>query len=159
MRVKEKKLSSSDIEGLIENFIFFLKGKDLKFTNQRRAICQWIFASKSHFTADDLVMAFHSQKWVSKATIYRTLGLMVEAGMLVEQDFGEGYKTFEFIYIKSHHDHLICLECSKITEFESPEIERFQEKIAEKEGFLLKSHSLKLYGICDQCRKKAVRGN
>lgn len=154
MPIKQAKNKTTEIEELTKNFISFLQRKDLKFTRQREAISEWIFLSSNHFTADDLVMAFHSQKWVSKATIYRTLGLMVEAALLVEQDFGEGYKTYENIHIKKHHDHLICLNCGKIAEFESEEIEKLQERVAAKEGYKLKKHILKLFGICASCQKQ-----
>ncbi len=150
----KKQDTSEQWESFMQNFILFLKGKDLKFTNQRKALALWVFNHHEHFTAEDLVIAFQSERWVSKATIYRTLSLLVEAGILVEENFNEGYKTYEFKFNRKHHDHLICQECGKVIEFENKEIEKLQEKVALEYGYILQSHTLKLFGLCSVCQRK-----
>lgn len=152
-KLKQAK-QEADWDIFIKTFISFLKSKDLKYTGQRQALAEWVFKHPEHFTADDLVIAFQENRWVSKATIYRTLSLMVEAGLLEEEDFNEGYKTYEIKFNRAHHDHLICIKCNKVIEFENREIEKIQEKIAGENGFILESHTLKLFGICPSCQKK-----
>jgi len=144
---------NSDVE---TQFIDFLSGKDLKYTSQRKTILDQAFKAKGHFTADELLdSAKRQDKTISKATLYRTLSLLVESQLLEEQDFGSGKKSYERLTGRHHHDHLICVKCHKILEFENEEIERQQEGEAERRGFRVVFHSHKLFGFCKECSASA----
>ncbi|MCC6573079.1 MAG: transcriptional repressor [Planctomycetes bacterium] len=137
---------------LIDKFDAFLATKTLKLTSQRREIIEKILAMPRHFTADDLVDSFVGQRpRVSKATIYRTLGLLHEAAVLEEHNFGEAHKLYEITEGREHHDHLSCTRCHKIIEFFSEEMEAMQDRIAAKLGFHPTHHSQKIYGLCREC--------
>ena len=133
-----------------------LHSKDLKVTQAREAIVKKIFATKAgeHFSADQLWESLRKKdKRVSKATVYRTLNLLAGEKVLEEHDFGRGEKYYERITGRPHHDHLICIHCGRIIEFENSEIERLQEEIARHENFTISYHSHKLFGACLQCRR------
>lgn len=139
-----------------QKFSEFLTLKDLKYTSQRKTILEESLNASGHFTADDLLdIAKERDKSISKATLYRTLSLLTEAQILEEHDFGNGRKSYEPLLGQSHHDHLICLECKKIFEFENDEIEQIQEREAAKIGFQILHHSHKLFGRCSACSGKA----
>lgn len=91
---------------------------------------------------------------VGLATVYRVLTQFETAGLLVRRHLGNDLATYE-LENGEHHDHIVCVRCGKIEEFVDPEIENRQKAIAEKLGFELQGHSLSLYGLCAECRKKA----
>ena len=91
---------------------------------------------------------------VCLATVYRVLTQFETAGLLVRRHLGNDLATYE-LENGEHHDHIVCVRCGKIEEFVDPEIENRQKAIAEKLGFELQGHSLSLYGLCAECRKKA----
>jgi Fur family ferric uptake transcriptional regulator len=93
---------------------------------------------------------------VGIATVYRTLALLEEAGFVTSISFGKQGKKYE-LGLKAHHDHLICTKCGKIVEFFDKAIERRQEAIAKSSGFEMTDHSLKIFGICPQCRQSSNR--
>ena len=88
---------------------------------------------------------------IGLATVYRTLRLFVEAGIASERRFQEGVTRYE--PQQPHHDHLICVRCGRIVEFENDAIERLQDEIAAHHGFTLLSHRHELYGACEACRR------
>jgi len=133
-------------------FSRFLEKKDLKLTSQRKTILREAVAAEGHFSAEKL-LEFSKKKddTVSKATVYRTLSLLKESGILEEQDFGDGRKLYERGLGHRHHDHFICIRCGKILEFENDDIERLQDAQAKKMDFKVVYHSLKLFGFCKNC--------
>ena len=129
----------------------------LKLTRPRETIVKKILSTRAgeHFSADELWERLRQKdKRVSKATVYRTLNLLVEKKVVEEHDFGKGQKYYERLLERPHHDHLICIRCGRIIEFESPEVERLQEKIAQRENFTIAYHSHKLFGTCERCHSK-----
>ena len=134
-----------------KTFAEYLEKKDLKLTSQRRTILHGALRD-GHFSAEKL-LEFSKKKdpTVSKATVYRTIALLKEAKILEEQDFGEGKKLYERAQGRKHHDHLICIKCGEILEFENDPIERLQDSEAKKHGFKTVYHSLKLFGFCKSC--------
>ena len=86
------------------------------------------------------------------ATVYRTMKLLVEAGIAHERRFEDSLTCYERADAE-HHDHLICTACNKIIEFEDPEIEERQEAVAAKYGFRISNHRLELYGLCAECQR------
>ena len=135
-----------------QGFSEFLEKKDLKLTSQRRTILNQAMR-EGHFSAEDLLkFSKKEDPTVSKATVYRTLALLKESKILEEQDFGDGKKLYERAQGRKHHDHLICIKCGKILEFENEAIERLQDSQAKKNHFRIVYHSLKLFGFCQNCQ-------
>lgn len=140
----------------------YLEKTGLKQTQQRKMIVQAFLEINSHVDADELhrrvVKEGHE---IGLATIYRTLNLLTEAGLIEQKSFQDGRSVFEVAHPGSHHDHLICTECGHVIEFEDEEIELLQETIAKKYGIELKSHRLDLYGRCldrASCDSRKISG-
>jgi Fur family ferric uptake transcriptional regulator len=134
-----------------------LQDRNFKLTRPREAVVEKILSAKpgQHFSADELWEELRRKEaGVSRATVYRTLNLLVERKLVEEHDFGKGQKYYERLVERPHHDHLICIHCGRIIEFENPEIERLQEKIARDEGFTISYHNHKIFGRCSRCGKK-----
>lgn len=132
----------------------YLKLNTLKFTPERAIILKQIFSNHKHFEADDLLVAVrqHSKR-VSKATIYRTLSLLVKSGLLREAIFGEKHTHYEHVYRHKHHEHLICLACNRIIEFSNQEFEQIQNDVCLEHKFRPESHRLQIFGYCENCDK------
>ena len=136
-----------------KKFSGFLEVRDLKYTSQRRTILTEALSARRHFGAEELLERSKKRdRTISKATLYRTLALLAEAKVLEEHDFGDGHKSYEPMIGRHHHDHLICVKCKTILEFENDEIEKIQEAEARKQGFRIITHSHKLFGLCKRCR-------
>ncbi len=127
--------------------------KGLRSTDQRRLIVETFFASPNHVSIEELLahVRAHDPR-IGYATVYRTLKLLSECGVAFERRFGDGLTRYELADDASHHDHLICLECGSILEFEEPRIEEIQEQVALQYGYLLRSHKHEMYGICPKCQ-------
>lgn len=140
----------------------FLDGKGLRRTAQRDAIIEAAFSTREHFTAEGLLERARTvDPSVSRATVYRTLPLIVSSGMLREMDFGQDFKFYDPNFIdRPHHNHLICLDCQKIVEFEDPNIEILENCISHRLGFSPAVKSVRIEAKCDElrvlgtCRKK-----
>ncbi|MBI1380580.1 MAG: hypothetical protein GC161_05760 [Planctomycetaceae bacterium] len=137
-------------------FETFLRGRALKFTNQRERIFDRAFATHEHFTAETLYRWLEAEEGapVSRATVYRTLSLLVEGRFLESLDAGRGELYYEHVLGHRHHDHLVCLSCGRIDEFYDERIETLQREAAQKKGFELVDHDLRLLGYCRACAKK-----
>lgn len=133
-----------------------LRSKSLKFTTQRDRIFELAFKTHQHFTADTLHAWLKDEGGapVSRATVYRTLHLLEEGGFVESLDTGRGELVYEHVLGHAHHDHLVCLDCGKIEEFQNEEIERLQEEAAASRGFTLIHHTLRLEGYCRVCARK-----
>jgi Fur family ferric uptake transcriptional regulator len=134
--------------------------KGLRSTDQRRLIVETFFKSPNHVSIEELLAQVRSQDpKVGYATVYRTLKLLTECGVAFERRFGDGLARYELADEASHHDHLICVDCGTIVEFEEPRIETLQEAVAEQYGYELRSHKHELYGVCVDCQRKAKKKN
>ena len=134
--------------------------KGLRSTDQRRLIVETFFRAPNHISIEELLAQVReSDPKVGYATVYRTLKLLAECGVAHERRFGDGLTRYELADDTSHHDHLICLECGDIVEFEEPRIEELQEAVASKYGFELKSHKHEMYGVCPKCLRKTTATN
>ena len=141
--------------GYLETFQKYLASKKLKFTPQRAAILDAIFSAHGHFDADDLFFGLRKDnKRISKATVYRTLELLLAAGLIRQVDFGKGHRAFELIFGRSHHDHLICTSCGKVVEFDDPTVQELQTRVCRRFSFRPESHSLRIRGQCAGCLKR-----
>jgi Fur family ferric uptake transcriptional regulator len=136
----------------------FLEGKGLRRTIQRQAIIEAAFATDRHFTADELLsMAKEKESTVSRATVYRTLPLLCESGLLRALDLGKDYKYYDPNYSKSpDHNHIICDDCERIVEFTSKEMSALEDKISHDLGFQLASQKVQLRGSCEQLKQFGV---
>ncbi|MEM1373056.1 MAG: Fur family transcriptional regulator [Pseudomonadota bacterium] len=122
------------------------EAKGLRMTGQRRTIAAVLEDSSDHPDVEELyARASAVDAGISLATVYRTVKLFEEAGILEKLEFGDGRARYEDAD-RDHHDHLIDLATGEVIEFVDPEIEALQEKIAERLGFELKGHRLELYG-------------
>jgi len=132
----------------------FLKRKGMRRTPQRELIVRAAFRDHEHFTAEDLLeRAQTSDPNTARATVYRTISLLVEAGLLREVDLGAGEKTYDPNFLESpNHNHLICIDCGRVTEFEEANIEVLHDCITRRLGFRPIRHSLRIEACCDQLR-------
>lgn len=123
------------------------EAKGLRMTGQRRTIAQVIEDSDDHPDVEELFKrAAALDNGISIATVYRTVKLFEEAGILDKLEFGDGRARYEDAE-RDHHDHLIDLNSGEVIEFVDAEIEALQEKIAQKLGYELRGHRLELYGV------------
>src|SRR5688500_15234751 len=134
-----------------KKFLGFLEQKKLRITSQRRAIIETVFDTEEHFTADQLIeWSRKKDKSISRATVYRTLPLLTESGLVHEMDFGKDRKTYDPNYADHpNHNHIICQDCEKIVEFENEKIEKLEEEISQRLGFSVKSQRIQITGSCD----------
>ena len=138
-------------------FEAFLRGRHLKLTEERRALLDAVLGWEHHFDADELHMGLKAKgQDISRATVYRTLDLLIQSGLVRKQSFGDQHAHYEAVRHNEHHDHLICLSCNKITEFFRPDLEALQDAICEEHGFRPLHHSLQIFGLCSACKDKAL---
>lgn len=144
-------------ERVEREFEAFIRKKGLKLTSQRRRILKRVFATHRHFTAEEAHDWFRKGRDdVSRATVYRTLSLLVEGGLLDQLDLGGDKKRYEHLLGRAHHDHLLCIKCGTVVEFQEPRIETLQDEVAATHGFSITSHSLRLFGMCRKCGEAEV---
>ena len=121
--------------------------KGLRLTEQRRVIARVLDGSNDHPDVEELhKRAIAIDNNISVATVYRTVRLFEESGILIKHEFGDGRSRYENFQEKEHHDHLIDINTGEITEFVNEDIEKLQKKVAEKLGYKLVDHRLELYG-------------
>ena len=130
-------------------FLEFIQNKGLKTTRQRSTIVQVFFGMRGHISVEELLRQVKKvNSKIGYATVYRTLHLLVESGIVEERRFGDGLARYEGRNEVEHHDHMICLECGKIREFSNPRLLEIQQRLAEENGFKIFRHRLELYGVC-----------
>ena len=132
----------------------FIRSKGLRRTGQRDAILKVVFSKDDHFTADELFERVRrANPDTSRATVYRTLGLLVEAGLLREIDLGDGHKHYDPNFLeKPAHNHLVCIECGRVVEFEDSHIEMLNDCVTRRLGFKPARQSLRIEAHCEQLR-------
>ncbi|MEY4504159.1 MAG: hypothetical protein RL154_452 [Pseudomonadota bacterium] len=142
------------IEDIKTKLNIALKKDNLKQTSQREAILEAMFANQGHFTPEEIcnMVNLHT-KTIGIATVYRALGYFEKHGIARGLSVGSDGKKYE-LCLEMHHDHIVCLDCGKIVEFCDDAIENAQNKIAKVNGFILKDHEMKLYGICKECQNR-----
>lgn len=139
----------------------YLHVQGLRMTRERRRVLEEVFRTEGHFRPDDLLVRFRTDDIrISRATIYRTLDLLVDAGLVRRELFAGGgahYERAHEVQGHTHHDHLYCVSCGAIFEFHNEEIERLQERVCRQFGFRPLSHSHQISGLCSACRGRARR--
>ncbi len=145
-----------DAEQLRARLNDYMTKHGLRSTEQRRLVTEMFFATTGHLSIEDLLDKVRSEEpRIGYATVYRTLKLLKECGLALERHFGDGVSRYEVAWQDEHHDHLICVECEKIIEFEDDAIEELQHKVAANLGFDLLRHKLELYGVCAACQAES----
>lgn len=145
-------MASDDV---IDAFRAYLREHNLPITAQRLAIADIILGSVNHLSAEDIMLELGARgASVGTATVYRTLEVLLRSGLVVERDFGEGFKRFEASRGVPHHEHLLCTLCGRVTEFRDERLERMTMLIAEQHGYARQRHRLVISGICGECRAR-----
>jgi len=130
-----------------------LKRKGLKFTKERKAILKEVFSLHGHFDPEELLMRLRKKgSRVSKASIYRTIPLLLESRLIEKVIKVDRHAHYEHTYGHSHHDHMICITCGNVIEFHSQALEDLQERLCNGEDFMGISHTLEIRGYCKKCR-------
>jgi len=143
----------------IQKFRKYIKEKGLRNTPERETIIEEIFAIHDHFDVDELFLRLRNKKKrISKASLYRTIPLLIDSGLIKEVYFEDGHLHYEHIYGHKHHCHLRCLGCGKIIEFVDDSVETIQNRIGKKYDFAITSHRFELLGYCSQCLQKHGAG-
>lgn len=164
MAVEKMKL---DDEQLIREkeraFQDFIQARGLKTTRQRNTIVSVFFGMRGHISVEELLRRVKQvNPKIGYATVYRTLHLLVESGLVEERRFGDGLARYEGRSEVEHHDHMICLECGQIFEFFNPHLEDLQERLASDHHFKIYRHRLELYGACQDtnaCQRRQIAGH
>ena len=149
MRVRAKDLKPAEIVRRK------LHAAGLKCTPQRCEVFEEIVRMKGHFTAEELAERFRTRSRgpaISRATVYRTLPILVRSGLVREVIFTEKHSHYEAAYSREHHEHMICTRCGRTIEFDDSDLERAIRRIARSAGFLPVSHKIEICGLCDECR-------
>lgn len=137
-----------------EIFLEHIQKAGLRKTAQRDLILEMFLKTEDHLTSEDLYWLVHKEDpSIGHTTVYRTLKLLTDAGLAREVRFGDNKTYYEHHYDHEHHDHMICTQCGLVIEFFSQDIETLQDNIAENYGFRLSHHSLRMWGLCSECRK------
>ena len=143
------------VEREIARFQDFLQQQGLKLTGERTALLREIFSTHYHFEADELLFKMKEKSVkISRATIYRTLELLVKSGLVRRVHLGEDHYHYEHVSGNSHHDHLICTICGGVIEFHDEELEKRQLEICAKKKFTPTFHNLQILGVCNSCQRK-----
>ena len=142
----------------LDLFRGYLRDQGLPVTGQREAIAATVFESDAHLSVDEIETALRGRgDRTGKATVYRTLDLLVKSRLVDELDFGEGFKRYESRFRReSMHEHLICQACGSVTEFPAPELPAIEARAAREHGFRPTRHKLEIYGLCAECQDAGV---
>jgi Fur family transcriptional regulator, ferric uptake regulator len=140
-------------ERAVEAFRTYLRDHNLPVTAQRQAIAEVVLLSERHLSAEEIQAELTAQGHsVGTATVYRTLEVLLRSGLVVERDFGEGFRRYEPARGMPQHEHLICTVCGRVEELRDERLERMTTILAEAHGFARRRHRLVIYGICDRCQ-------
>lgn len=136
----------------LDRFEAFLRQKELRLTEARAAIVEAALARRGHYPIEELI-ADLKRRGIrgSKATVYRTLPLLAEAGILQPAILAGESRSYETTFGQAHHDHIRCSRCGKVVEFGFEPFERLQREVAQSHGFRLESHHHELVGTCPDC--------
>ena len=152
-------MNAPAVRPFIRLFGRYLREQGLPVTHQREAVAEVVFATQEHLSVDDLEGRLRERgERIGKATVYRTLDLLVRSRLVEEHDFGEGFKRYEHRLSRQPvHEHLVCLECGKVIEFQSPEIVGVETRVRTEHGFVPVRHRLEVFGLCRECHEAGAR--
>jgi Fur family ferric uptake transcriptional regulator len=136
-----------------EHFRKFLQEGQYRITPERFDVLDAVLAWNDHFDADNLFIYLKNNgSKVSRATVYKTLALLHECGLVSRYRFSQGHAQYEKTTDRPHHDHMVCTKCGKIVEFENARVERLQDDACAQYGFSPMYHSFQIFGLCLECR-------
>jgi Fur family ferric uptake transcriptional regulator len=142
----------------LDAFKLYLREHNLPVTAQRLAIAEVVLGSDRHLSAEEIEQELAKRNAAAgTATVYRTIEVLVRSGLVVERDFGEGFKRFEPARDVPHHEHLLCSVCGRVKEFRDERLERMTMLIAESHGYARQRHRLVIYGVCAECQRGGGR--
>lgn len=145
------------MDDALEKFRGFLRDRSLRITEARETVVRIAIEKRGHFDVDELVAEAERRGLVaSRATVYRLLPLLMEAGIVQPAVVSGDRRRYEAAFGQEHHDHLICQSCGKVVEFHFEAFEMLQREVAAKYDFELTGHFHELFGLCGACRKKSV---
>ena len=141
-----------------------LHGRGHRLTMPRKAILEVLSNSDDHLSAEDIYISIHGlYPAIGLTTVYRTLDLLVQMGVVFKFDFGDGrarYELMDHFSKKAHHHHLICTSCKTIIDYddfvheELDLIHKTENALSERHNFQISGHMMQFYGLCDECRKR-----
>lgn len=136
----------------------YLKQQGLPVTQQREVVADVVFSTTEHLSVEEIEARLKGRgERIGKATIYRTMEILVRSGLVEDHDFGDGFKRYEHLFRgQPVHDHLVCTHCRKVTEFRSPELLRIQDAVSREHGFTPTRHRLEIHGLCAECQGQGV---
>jgi Fur family ferric uptake transcriptional regulator len=150
-------LDRGEAAGLLERFRRHLREHHQPVTRQRDLVAQVVFLSEDHLSVEAIRRQLRQQgERVGTATVYRTLDLLLESGLIRAHDFGEGFKRYEPMPAHAAHEHLICERCGRVVEFSNERLERMLPALADEHGFQHQHHRLEIYGVCRECRQREL---
>ncbi len=152
--------NASNFDSAKSIFIAYLETKQLRKTPERYAILEEIYSRDDHFEVEDLYISMKNKKYqVSRATVYNTLDLLTECDLVTKHQFGKNLAQYEKSYGNRQHDHLICVDCHKVSEFCDPRVQNIQSMVGEMLKFKVMHHSLIFYGSCvrENCENRVVQ--
>ncbi len=133
-----------------------LKKVGLKHTEQRDTILRTFLDTREHLSTDELFrLVKKKDPGIGITTVYRTLKLLAECGLASEVSFHDGVSRYEHQYNRRSHHHMVCTECGGSVEFFSPEVEELAREIGRKHRYATSRHTFQVYGVCEDCRKRA----
>ena len=134
----------------------YLKEQGLPVTHQREAVARVVFSTNGHLSVEEIEKALRDAgEKIGKATIYRTVDLLVRSNLVEEHDFGEGFKRYEHRFGTAPiHEHLVCLNCQRVTELVSDDLLRIEATVGREYGFRPHHHKFAIYGVCKECHEQ-----
>lgn len=144
---------SENVEKLFSDY---LEQRQLKYTPERRRILREVLSLHFHFEADELYFALREKGGhrISRATVYRTLPLLEESGLIRRVIFIDKHTHYEQVYGHKHHEHLICLSCGAVIDFYNQSLEKTLDEVSQKNAFTPVAHKLEITGYCKECSKQ-----
>jgi Fur family transcriptional regulator, ferric uptake regulator len=151
------RLDKAEGAALLERFRQYLREHHQPITKQRDLVAQIVFLAEDHLSVEGIRRELrHRSERVGMATVYRTLDLLVESGLVRTHEFGEGFRRYEAIAGQSDHEHLICEQCGRVVEFANERLERMLPVLADEHGFQHRRHKVEIYGVCRICRQREL---
>jgi Fur family ferric uptake transcriptional regulator len=133
----------------------YLAARSMRYTPEREAVVREVFSRHDHFTVEELYLALRKKRRrISRASVYRTIPLLVDAGLVAPVFQEAGQTRYEHTYGHEHHCHLRCLACGRVVEFSEPILAEVERRLSSQWGFTVHGHKLEVTGTCPECQPK-----